>query len=176
MPFNIEFLGGSYDPRIPRLPGSPANGLTRKDVEQIVDEKLSAYEPPATEEVIGAVQARMDLKQSVRVATTGPVTLSGEQTVDGVQLRVGDRVLVKDQADAQMNGIYQVSQNAWRRDTDSNEAGEVTCGMAAHVEEGVANGEQMYVLTTPDPIALGTTPLTFELVKGEGVLFDGGTF
>jgi len=59
-------------------------------------------------------------KQPVRVATTANlVALSGIQTVDGVLLVAGDRILVKDQLVATENGIYTVSETSWERPSDA---------------------------------------------------------
>lgn len=58
------------------------------------------------------------IKAPVLVATDGPITLSAEQTVNSRALLVGDRVLVKDQADPIENGIYVVQTSAWTRAGD----------------------------------------------------------
>ena len=61
----------------------------------------------------------IDAKESVVAATTGNITLSNTQTVDGVALAVGNRVLVKNQSTASQNGIYIVSSGAWTRSSDA---------------------------------------------------------
>jgi alpha-tubulin suppressor-like RCC1 family protein len=53
-----------------------------------------------------------------RVATTGNITLSGTQTIDGVAVIAGDRVLVKNQTTKSQNGMYVVAAGAWARATD----------------------------------------------------------
>lgn len=58
------------------------------------------------------------IKAPVKVATNAPITLSGEQTVNGVVLLAGDRVLVKDQVNPIENGIYVVESSAWQRAGD----------------------------------------------------------
>ena len=58
------------------------------------------------------------IKAPVLVATDGPITLSAEQTVNSRALLVGDRVLVKDQADPIENGVYVVQTSAWTRAGD----------------------------------------------------------
>lgn len=58
------------------------------------------------------------IKAPVKAASNAPLTLSGEQTVNGIPLLVGDRVLVKDQADPIENGIYVVETSAWQRAGD----------------------------------------------------------
>lgn len=119
--------------------------------------------------VDSAIQG-LDTKQSVQAATNGNITLSGTQTIDGVAVEAGNRVLVKDQTDASENGIYVAAAGAWARseDADGNPNGEVTSGMYTFVEQGTANAGQGYVLITPDPIVLDTTDLTFSQFSGAG--------
>jgi hypothetical protein len=62
--------------------------------------------------------AGLTWKNSVKAATNGNITLSGAQTVDGVALVAGNRVLVKNQTTASANGIYVVAAGAWTRSTD----------------------------------------------------------
>ena len=62
----------------------------------------------------------VDFKPSVKAASTANLTLSGAQTVDGIALIAGDRILVKDQTATEENGIYLVAAGAWTRATDAN--------------------------------------------------------
>ncbi|MFV3413228.1 phage tail protein [Pseudomonas nitroreducens] len=105
---------------------------------------------------------RLDYKQSVRAATTASVTLSGLQTVDGVALAPGDRVLVKNQTNAVDNGLYVVATGAWKRATDADENSEVTPGLTVTVESGTAQTDSVWQLVTDGAIVLGTTALTFQ--------------
>jgi hypothetical protein len=129
----------------------------------------------ATKYYVDAARSGLDVKSSVRAATTGNITLSNTQTVDGVALSVGNRVLVKDQSTGSQNGIYVVASGAWARstDADNNPGGEVTSGMFTFVEEGTINASTGFVLTTADPITLGTTALTFTLFSSSGTLIAG---
>ncbi len=123
----------------------------------IVDriEALEAYTPPATP----AVPA--EFKDSVDTATTANITLSGEQTIDGI-LTSGSRVLVKNQTLGATNGIYVSAAGAWARSDDADTSAEVTSGMLVYVNGvGTLNGGLIFTLATPDPITLGTTVLTF---------------
>ncbi|MFL6610190.1 MAG: phage tail protein [Pseudomonas sp.] len=110
--------------------------------------------------------AKLDRKQSVRVATTANIVLNGAQTVDGVAVVAGDRVLVKSQTLAKDNGIYVVANGAWGRSVDSNADSKVTSGLTVLVEEGTANGNSLWQLITDNHITLGTTALTFEMFAG----------
>lgn len=110
--------------------------------------------------------SKQDLKQSVLVATTGPIALNGLQTIDGVAVTAGKRVLVKDQAASKDNGPYLAAAGAWTRTDDADASIEMTPGLFLHVEQGAANSDSVWQLTTDAPIVLGTTALTFEIVVG----------
>lgn len=99
---------------------------------------------------------------AVRAAAVSPVVLAGEFVVDGVALEDGDRVLVTAQTDAEDNGVYVVSTGAWPRAEDADDDAEVTTGLSfVRVLEGDVYADHAFALTTPAPVALGTTPLTF---------------
>lgn len=116
---------------------------------------------------VAAELAKLDSKQSVRVATTAAIVLSGLQTIDGVSVAVGNRVLVKNQVAAATNGIYVVAAGAWSRAADADSAAKVTPGLQVAVEQGAANADTIWMLTTDGAITLGTTPLNFvNLTRG----------
>jgi hypothetical protein len=100
------------------------------------------------------------VKGPVRAATTANITLSGEQTIDGVSIVDGDRVLVKNQTTAADNGIYVASTGVWNRAKDFSSNRDVKQGTAVLVTGGATNGPLWWV-TTADPITIGTTSLTF---------------
>jgi hypothetical protein len=128
----------------------------------------------ATKAYVDATKQGLDVKDSVRVATTGSITLSGTQTVDGVSLVAGNRVLVKDQSPASANGIYiVVSGGAWTRAADFDTSAKVTSGAFTFVEEGTVNADSGWVLTTDGAITLGTTNLAFTQFSGAGQLDAG---
>ena len=109
---------------------------------------------------------KLDGKQSVRVAATGNVQLNGAQQIDGVAVVAGDRVLLPSQTLAKDNGLWIVANGEWLRATDANSSAKVTPGLTVMVEEGVANGDSLWHLTTNAPITLGTTALTFKMLAG----------
>ena len=119
--------------------------------------------------------AKLDHKQSARVATTAAITLSNVQTIDDVAVVVGDRVLVTAQTQAQDNGVYVVSAEGWTRAADADNSLEVTPGLFIHVEQGTTNGDSLWQLVTDAPITLGTTGLQFEMIAG-GSGVGVGTF
>ena len=132
----------------------------------------------ATKSYVDAIKSGLDVKDSCHVATTTAGTLSTSfangQTVDGVTLVTGDRILIKDQATGSENGIYTVnSGGAPTRATDFDSNAEVTSGAFTFVEEGTVNGDGGFVLTTNDPITVGTTSLTFVQFSGAGQITAG---
>lgn len=121
----------------------------------------------ATREWVTGELAKQDFKHSVLAATTAAITLSGLQTVDGVALPAGARVLVKNQAAAKDNGLYLVvAGGPWTRCTDADTSAKVTPGLLVQVEKGAANADSIWQLVTDAPISLGVTALAFELVSG----------
>ena len=120
-----------------------------------------------------SVAQGLDAKESVRAATTANITLSGAQTIDGVSVVAGDRVLVKNQGTASQNGIYLAAAGAWARSPDADTSDKVTSGMFTFVEEGTANADTGWVLSTPDPVTLGTTALTFVQFSSQGEVLAG---
>ena len=130
----------------------------------------------ATKSYVDAVKQALDIKDSVRVATTANITISTDlnvgDTIDGVTLADGDRVLVKDQSTASENGIY-VAGSSPARSGDANTSAEVTSGLFVFVEEGTANADNGYVLTTNNPITLDTTDLSFAQFSGAGQIVAG---
>jgi hypothetical protein len=122
----------------------------------------------ATKAYVDAARSGLDVKQSVRAATTENITLSGAQTIDGVNIVSGDRVLVKDQSVGSQNGIYTAAVGSWSRSSDADSDTEVTAGMFTFVTEGSTNSDSGWVLTTNDTITLESTSLTFAQFSGAG--------
>lgn len=127
----------------------------------------------ATKAYVDASRLGLDVKESVKAATTGNITLSGEQTIDGISVASGDRVLVKNQSTSSANGIYTVAAGAWTRATDFNTSEKVSPGAFTFVEQGSTNADSGWVLTTDGAITLGTTALTFAQFSGAGQLDAG---
>lgn len=132
----------------------------------------------ATKAYVDATSNGLDLKASVRVATTVTGTLASAyangSTVDGVVLATGDRILIKDQAAGAENGIYTVNATGTpTRSTDADASAEVTGGMFTFVEEGTTNADSGWVLTNNGAIVVGTTALTFTQFSGAGQITAG---
>lgn len=151
----------------------------------------------ANKAYVDALAGGIDWKQAVKAATTGAITLSGPQTIDGVSVVANDRVLVKDQADPSTNGIYLVAAGAWSRAPDYNSALEISQSAVYVLVGGTTNGRGSFVQTANissfpgDPITF--TPFTGPVInsagsginlapggavsvkEGAGITFDGGS-
>jgi hypothetical protein len=108
-------------------------------------------------------------KAPVRAATTGAITLSGLQTVDGVVLAANDRVLVKNQANTATNGIYVASTAAWTRDIDANGNLDFVKGTTVLVTDGSTQAGLYYQITSANPITIGTTAITWALALASSI-------
>jgi hypothetical protein len=135
-----------------------------------------------TKGYVDAVKQALDIKESVHAASTANVSLTAGSSgleagdvIDGVTLVAGDRVLLKNQTTASENGIYVAvaSGGTPARSDDANASADVTSGMFVWVEEGTANADQGYVLTTNNVITLNTTNLTFTQFSGAGQITAG---
>jgi len=117
---------------------------------------------------IAAVSAGIDLKDPVATSTEGlgNITLSGEQTLNNVTTSAS-RVMVMEQTLGEENGPYLTAAGAWTRTTDADTDAKVTNGLTVDVvDSGSTVFRHRYVLTTSDPITVGTTPLTFSTLPG----------
>ncbi len=110
---------------------------------------------------IKGISSGLAVKAPVRAATTAAITLAGLQTIDGIVLASGDRVLVKDQADSIDNGWYDVSTSAWSRSVDANGNNDLVTGTMCVVAAGATNGLNLFRLDSTGTITPGTTALTF---------------
>ena len=114
----------------------------------------------ANKAYVDTIAAGIQPKAEVEAATTGPVFLTGEQTIDGIALVTGDRVLVKDQASQEDNGIYIVDAAAWTRATDADTFTELV-GAITFVAAGATNGTITFLCTSPAGGTIGVDPITF---------------
>jgi hypothetical protein len=121
-------------------------------------------------------------KEAVLVATTTNITLSGEQTIDGV-LTSASRVLVKNQTNPEENGIYDTDSSTWIRSSDFDQLTDPNeiKGSYVAVMSGTTNAGKIFVCNS-DPTVLDTDPITFvhfnsitTLVAGNGVSLTGTT-
>ena len=122
---------------------------------------------------VDTVAQGLDAKASCVAATTADITLSGAQTIDGVSVIAGNRVLVKNQSLSQNNGIYLCASGAWTRTTDANTWDELTSAFT-FIEQGTVNGDCGFVCTANAGGTLGTTALPWSQFSGAGT-FTAGT-
>lgn len=127
-------------------------------------------------------------KDPVRAATTANGLLAtayaNAQTVDGVVLATGDRILLKNQTTGSENGIYVVAvAGAPTRAVDAATAGQITAGTAVYVTEGTTNADKAFTVTTDGAITIGTTATTWgqlgggtSYLAGNGLALVGSTF
>ena len=132
----------------------------------------------ATKAYVDAQLQGLDVKNSVRVATTANGTLASafanNSTVDGITLATGDRILLKDQSTGSQNGIYTVnSSGAPTRATDFDADSEVTGGTFFFVEEGTVNADNGFVMTNNGTVTVGSTALVFTQFSGAGQVTAG---
>lgn len=110
------------------------------------------------------VNSGMAVKVPCRVATTANITLSGEQTIDGVAVVADDRVLVKNQTDATENGIYVADSGDWSRAPDCDGANDLVTGTLVKVNLGTV-GQGFYYVSTVGEIVVGTDAVAFTLAS-----------
>lgn len=112
------------------------------------------------------------IKPPVDMATTGNITLSGIQNIDGETGEEKKRVLVKDQDDAIENGIWVMTAGPWRRAKDFSANQDVRKGTLVMVTDGTENSNSLWYVTNDNPIQIGVTGILFERFIGEGELQD----
>ena len=160
-----------------------ANGTTM-DLRQaaITVATPTANTHAATKKYVDDLIQGLDVKDSVVAATTGNISLNGQQTIDGVSVLADERVLVKDQTEKSANGIYLVVDGgAWTRTSDFNANTEIK-GSFTFVEGGTTNGNKGFVSTNSGTISIGTTEIEFtqfssagEITAGTGLTKSGTT-
>jgi hypothetical protein len=166
-------------PTITALPAAPLRSQTPSAFTAAAETFVEALEDLPTE--INAFGSYLDgltfgvtqWKNPVRVASTANITLaSGAEngdTLDGVVLATGDRILLKDQSTAADNGLYTVqASGAPTRATDADTGGELAPGTAVAVTAGTANADKVFLITSDAAITIGTTAQTWTQLGGGG--------
>ena len=132
----------------------------------------------ATKQYVDATTQGLDVKNSVRLASTGNLTIAdinAGDTIDGVSLVAGNRILLKDQTTASENGIYTVSENAGGTVRSADMAAtDQAAGIFVFVEEGNASADSGFVCTSDGSAdTVGTHNLTFAQFSGAGQITAG---
>ncbi|MER9107309.1 hypothetical protein NKH95_25635 [Mesorhizobium sp. M0848] len=118
-----------------------------------------------------AVRLLTGEREPVCLATTASIAFFGLQTIDGVATEVGDRVLVKDQADQTQNGIYTVSEGRWFRAADARTGRTMQKGTTVHVQQGNANSSKVYAFQTDNPV-IGTDNIVISFYLSDDAVGD----
>jgi hypothetical protein len=127
---------------------------------------------------VDSVAQGLNLKEACRVATTASETLSSSfengDTIDGVTLSTGDRILIKNQNDAKENGIYIVKVSGAPDRVSDMAVGESASGDFTFVTEGTINGDHGFVCTSNSGSdTIGTHDLLFTQFSGAGQITAG---
>jgi hypothetical protein len=148
---------------------TPAQGIAATTVQAAIEEAVTDLTALINSTVTGQTW-----KAPVRVATTTNISLSGTQTIDGIAVVAGDRVLAKDQTTAADRGIYVVAAGAWSRAADADTAAENN-NATVLIEEGTVNAGDIYTQTATI-VTLGTTAQAWQKVaEGNAVYTSDGT-
>ena len=131
----------------------------------------SASTDAATKAYVDSSIQGLSWKQAVLVATTANITLSGTQTIDGVAVTAGARVLVKNQTTTSQNGIYVVAAGAWSRAADSTTAAQID-GEAVYVQQGTSFADTGWT-ETATIVTVGTDPIVYAQFSGSGAYTAG---
>ena len=127
---------------------------------------------------VDGVAQGLDIKDSVVATTTANGTLASAfangQSIDGVTLQTGDRILIKNQTTASQNGIYNVNASGAPSRTTDMATGSNAAGAFVFVEQGTINAENGFTCTSDTGSAVvGTNNLTFAQFSGAGQVIAG---
>ncbi len=133
----------------------------------------SASSDAATKNYVDQAVAGLRTRTIAECASTGNVSLSNGleagDSIDGVTLVAGDRVLLKDQTDATENGLYlAVSSGAASRDPEHDTIAELSGGMVV-VNQGTANDNKIFLCTTDNTGSVGSTNITYTVITPSNV-------
>ena len=122
----------------------------------------------ATTSYVNDAVAGLRTRIVAECATTANVDLSADlqngDTIDGVTLATGDRVLVKDQSTGSQNGLYTVvASGTASRDTEYDTIAELS-GQMVVINQGSTNDNKIFLCTTNNTASLGSDTITFSVV------------
>ena len=133
----------------------------------------SSTSDAATKNYVDQAVAGLRTRIIAEAATTANVNLTNGleagDSIDGVTLVAGDRVLVKDQTDATENGLYlAVSSGAASRDPEHDTIAELS-GQMIVVNQGTANDNKIFLCTTDSDAVIGSSNITYSQVTPANV-------
>jgi hypothetical protein len=163
-------------------PGDGTSAIPRSELVRVEDDLAASIAGLQVE--LSAAINKLDIKDSCVVVATSEISLvSPPATIQGVTLDDDMRVLVAGQTDKTTNGIYVMTAGSLVRSDDANANDEVTSGMAIPVRGGEAKNVGLWILETADPIALGTSELSFirqrnlyDLTVGDSLVLSGSSY
>lgn len=152
-----ETITGSWQFNNPLIVGTPSSGSHA-----------------TTKDYVDTAIAGLSWKNSVVAASTVNLTLSGTQTIDGISVNVGQRVLVKNQSTASQNGVYVVASGAWTRATDFDQTAPIdeVNSAAVFVQGGTLQADTAWTQVSP-VTTVGTDAMTFSQFAGSNTYFAG---
>ena len=163
-------MGAAGNVIIPLAPSADTHAANKLYVDGLISTATTDRALIRTE--MSALVQGIDIKYSVRAATTANITLSGAQSIDGVSVVAGNRVLVKDQTLPAANGIYVAAAGAWSRSDDMSISAECV-GAFCFIEEGTVNADGGWVMSSNDTFVLATTAMVWTQFSNAGVILAG---
>ena len=122
----------------------------------------------ATKNYVDNLVAGLQTRAVTRVATTANINLTSDlqngDTIDGITLSTGNKVLVKDQTDATENGIYDVVASGTANRNSSYNTVEELAGQLVIVQEGSTNADKFFLCTTDNSGSIGSVNIVFTVV------------
>lgn len=144
-----------------------------------LDAPTSSTDAATKAYVDGSIEGLV-IKDSVRVSTDSNIDLTSTSDpgqIDGVTLNDGDRILLRSQSTASENGIYVANTatdpSTWSRSTDLDEDSEAVPGVFTFVEEGTNRGDTSYVITSDEPLILGSSNIVWSQFSSAGAITAG---
>lgn len=122
----------------------------------------------AVVDLVTGIVSPVAVKAPCRLATTGPILLTGLQTIDGSLTVEGDRVVVKDMADPVQNGIYNASAGPWVRSPDADDNADFQTGTRVNVTGGSTNAGD-WQISTANPVLIGSSLITWTTFTSAGL-------
>ena len=170
-----DFNSAVYTARLDQL-AAPTSNVSLNGLKIVSLADPQNPQDGATKGYADALIATGNNKGTARLAATGNVVLASPgATFDSVTAAVGDILLLPVQTTGSQNGLYVFNGAAspLTRTTNANLSGEIRPGLFVFAAEGTLNGSNGYTLTTPNPIVLETTALTFIQTSGAGQILAG---
>ena len=121
--------------------------------------------PATATDRLQGLTTSLAVKAPCKVAAASNITLSGEQTIGGVAVVTGDRVLTPNQTDATKRLLWVADTGPWTMAADFDGPRDVTKGTMVLAGTSTPGSWQFWLVdAAASPIVPGTTSLTWEQV------------